>query len=163
IVNPFGSGTNAAVVKRAVDAGVIYFSPWAAGAVLQKISGNSPLLFTTTANYDTTAKAGLGWLIDDTKAKKIGYIFQEGPLGELSRVGVDAALKARDLKLAAEASYKVGDIDFSSQVARMKAADVEVIFAATLTRETVGVSAEVKKLGWNNVKVLTAIPGRTMV
>src|SRR5215510_13122419 len=46
IVNPFGSGTNAAVVKRAVDAGVIYFSPWGAAAVLHKISGNSPLLFT---------------------------------------------------------------------------------------------------------------------
>src|SRR4051812_29275475 len=28
ILNPFGSGTNAAAVKRAVDGGVIYFSPW---------------------------------------------------------------------------------------------------------------------------------------
>jgi len=41
IVNAFGSGTNAAVVKRAVDAGVLYFSPWGAAAVLQKIAGNS--------------------------------------------------------------------------------------------------------------------------
>jgi branched-chain amino acid transport system substrate-binding protein len=163
IVNPFGSGTNAAVVKRAVDAGVIYFSPWGAAAVLHKIAGNSPLLFTTTPNYDTTTKAGLGWMIDDTKAQKVGYIFQEGPFGELSRLGVNSALEARNMKLAAEASYKVGDIDFSSQVARMKAADVDLIFAASLTRETVGISAEVKKLGWTSVKVLTSIPGRTMV
>jgi len=163
IVNAFGSGTNAAVVKRAVDAGVLYFSPWGAAAVLQKIAGNSPLLFTTIANYDTTAKAGLGWMIDDSKAQRVGYIYQEGPLGELTRVGVNAALEARKMKLAAEAGYKVGDIDFSSQVARMKAADVDLIFGATLTRETVGVSAEVKKLGWTTVKLLTAIPGRTMV
>ena len=27
IINPFGSGTNAAVIKRSVDAGVLYFSP----------------------------------------------------------------------------------------------------------------------------------------
>ncbi|KAJ8135600.1 hypothetical protein OY671_011187, partial [Metschnikowia pulcherrima] len=74
-----GSGTNAAVVKRAVDAGVVYFSPWAAAAVLQKISGRSPSSFTTTADYDTTAKAGLGWMIDENKAKKVGLIFQEGP------------------------------------------------------------------------------------
>src|SRR6478609_8623676 len=131
IVNPFGSGTNAAVVKRAVDAGVLYFSPWGAAAVLQKIAGNSPLLFTTIANYDTTTKAGLGWLIDQSKAQKVGYIFQEGPLGELNRIGVNAALEARNMKLAAEAAYKVGDIDFSSQVARMKAADVDLIFAAS--------------------------------
>jgi ABC-type branched-subunit amino acid transport system substrate-binding protein len=163
IVNAFGSGTNAAVVKRAVDAGVLYFSPWGAAAVLQKIAGNSPLLFTTIANYDTTAKAGLGWMIDDSKAKKVGYIYQDGPLGELTRVGVNAALEARNMKLAAEAAYKVGDIDFSSQVARMKAADVDLIFAASLTRETVGIAAEVKKLGWSRVKLLTAIPGRTMV
>jgi len=163
IVNAFGSGTNAAVVKRAVDAGVLYFAPWGAAAVLQKIAGNSPLLFTVTANYDTTAKAGLGWMIDDVKAQRVGYIYQEGPLGELTKIGVNAALEARNMKLAAEAAYKVGDIDFSSQVARMKAADVDLIFGATLTRETVGVSAEVKKLGWTNVKLLTAIPGRTMV
>ena len=30
VVNPFGSGTNATVVKRAVDAGAIYFAPWGA-------------------------------------------------------------------------------------------------------------------------------------
>mgnify|MGYP003951452807 CR=1 FL=1 len=35
ILNPFGSGANAAVVKRSVDAGVIYFAPWAASAVIQ--------------------------------------------------------------------------------------------------------------------------------
>ena len=55
---------------------------------------------------DTTAKAALGWMIDDTKAQKVGYIYQEGPLGELTRVGVNAALEARNMKLAAEAAYK---------------------------------------------------------
>ena len=29
-VNPFGSGANAAAVKKAVDAGALYFAPWAA-------------------------------------------------------------------------------------------------------------------------------------
>ena len=52
---------------------------------------------------------------------------------------------------------------WEAQVARVKAADVDLIFAASLTRETVGIAAEVKKLGWSGVKLLTAIPGRTMV
>jgi len=30
-----------------------------------------------------------------------------------------------------------------------------------VTRETVGIMSEVKKLGWNNVKVVTGVPGRT--
>lgn len=163
IVNPFGSGPNAAVVKRAVDAKVLYFSPWGASAVLRKISGNSPLLFTTTPDYDGTVGPALGWMIDEFKAKKVGFIYQEGPFGDLVRGGVNVAMKAKNMTLAAEAGYKAGDLDFSSQVARMKAAGVDLIMIATITRETVGVMAEVKKLGWNDVKVLTANPGRTMI
>ena len=48
IVNPFGSGTNAAVVKRAVDEGTIYFAPWGASSIFRKTAGDSPLLFTAT-------------------------------------------------------------------------------------------------------------------
>ena len=160
IINPFGSGTNAASVKRSVDAGVIYFSPWGASAVLQKLSGNSPLLFTTIANYDTTTGAGLKWMIDTMKPQKIGYIFQEGPFGELLGAGVKAAMEAKGMTLAAQAGYKVGDLDFSSQVARMQAAGVDLVVTATIIRETIGVAAEIKKAGLTNVKMLTGTPGR---
>lgn len=161
ILNPFGSGANAAVVKRSVDAGVIYFAPWAASAVIQKIAGHSPLLFTVSPNYDVTTKIGLTWMIDTYGAKKVGFIYQEGPLGGLVADGVKQAMAAKNMSLAAEAAYKVGDIDFSSQVARMKAAGVDLIMLATLTRETIGVMAEVRKLGWTNVKVLTSYVGHT--
>jgi ABC-type branched-subunit amino acid transport system substrate-binding protein len=163
IVNAFGSGPNAATVKAATDAGVIVFAPWAASAVIQKVSGNSPLLFTTIQNYDATTATGLSWAIRTWKPQRIGVIYQEGPLGDLIRAGMATALKEASMSVAAEASYKVGDIEFSSQVAKMKAANVDLILAATVVRETVGVMAEVKKLNWTNVKVLTALPGRNTV
>ena len=59
--------------------------------------------------------------------------------------GMNTALKQANLTVAAEAAWKEGDIDFSSQVAKMKAANVDVILAGTIVRETVGVMAEVKK------------------
>jgi branched-chain amino acid transport system substrate-binding protein len=163
IVNPFGSGANAAAVKKAVDAGVLYFAPWAASSVIQKIAGNSPLLFTTTANYDVVMLKSVDWMIKKYGSKKVGFIYQEGPLGDLMAVGVKSAMKNNNLTLVAEAAYKVGDIDFSSQVARMKAAGADLIVAASLTRETIGIMTEVKKLGWTDVKVLTGTPGRTGV
>jgi branched-chain amino acid transport system substrate-binding protein len=163
IINPFGSGTNAAVVKRSVDAGVLYFSPWGASSVLQRIGGNSPLMFTTVANYDTTTAAALGWMIDEYKIKKVGYVYMEGPLGDLVGRGVKSALDARGLTLVAQAGYKPGDIDFSSQVARMQAAGAELIVAASIIRETIGIAGEVKKLGLKDVKVLTGTPGRTII
>ena len=162
IVNPFGSGTNAAVVKRAVDEGVIYFAPWAASAVLQQIAGKSPRLFTTVPDYHTTTHLGLNWLLAQNPSfKKVGWVYMEGPFGDLIGRGVKSAMAARNMTLAAEASYKPGDIDFSSQVAKMRAAGVDLIVMATVTRETVGMMAEIRKIGWNNVKVLTGNPGRT--
>ena len=161
ILNPFGSGTNAATVKAATDAGVVVFAPWAASSIIQKISGNSPLLFTTVQNYDSTTATGLSWAIKNWNAKKIGVIYQEGPFGDLVRAGMNNALKQANLTVAAEAAWKTGDIDFSSQVAKMKAANVDVILAGTIVRETVGVMAEVKKIGWKDVKVLTTLPGRS--
>ncbi|HXC40862.1 MAG TPA: ABC transporter substrate-binding protein [Burkholderiales bacterium] len=161
IVNSFGSGTNVAVVKRAVDAGVIYFAPWGASSVIRKSSGDSPLLFTMVPNYDSVMAVGTKWMLDNFSPKKVGYIYQEGPLGAQMGEGVKKALSAKGMGFAAEAGYKVGDIDFSSQVARMKAADVDLLVIATVTRETVGIMSEVKKLGWNNVKVVTGVPGRT--
>ena len=161
IINSFGSTTNAATVKTATDAGVIVFAPWAASGIIQKVSGNSPLLFTTVQNYDSTTATGVSWAIKNWNAKKIGVIYQEGPFGDLVRAGMNAALKEANLTVAAEAAWKAGDIDFSSQVAKMKAANVDVILAGTIVRETVGVMAEVRKLGWKEVKVLTALPGRS--
>ncbi|GBU14704.1 hypothetical protein AwPolaro_00820 [Polaromonas sp.] len=163
LVNSFGSGTNAATVKAATDAGVIVFAPWAASAVIQRVANNSPLLFTTIQNYDATTATGISWAIKNWGVSRIGVIYQEGPLGVLMRAGISTALKKANLSVAAEAAYKVGDIDFSSQVARMRAANVDMIFAGTVVRETVGVMAEVKKLNWTGVKVLTGIPGRSSV
>ncbi len=161
IVNAFGSGTNAAVVKRAVDEGVIYFGPWGASSAFRKEANNSQLLFTTTPYYDAIMTTGVTWMLDTYKPKKVGYIYQEGLLGAQMGDGIKKALTAKGMALASEAGYKPGDIDFSSQVARMKAADVDLIVIATITRETIGVMAEVKKLGWTNVKVITGNPGRT--
>ena len=163
IVNSFGSGPNAAVVKAATDAGVVYYAPWGASAVIRQISGNSPLLLTTVQNYDSTTATGVSWALKNWGSKKVGFIFQEGPFGDLVRRGLKTALDAYGLQLAAEAGYKPGDIDFSSQVARMKAAGVDLIVAATVVRETVAVGAEVKKLGWNDVKVLTTLAGRSTI
>ena len=164
MVNPFGSGTNAAVVKRAVDEGVIYFAPWAASAVLQQIAGKNPRLFTTVPDYHTTTHLGLNWLLErNPNFKKVGWVYMEGPFGDLIGRGVKSAMAARKMEIAAEASYKPGEIDFSSQVAKMRAAGVDLIVMATITRETVGMMAEIKKIGWNNVAVLTGNPGRTMI
>ena len=160
---PFGSGANVATVKKAVDAGVICYAPYAASALVRQAAGPTPLLFTTNLNYDTTTAASVKWALANLGSKKVGLIYQEGPFGDLVAKGVKAALATRSLQLVADASYKVGDIDFSSHLARMQAAGADLIVCATTPRETIGVAAEVKKLGLTGVNLLTSSPGRSGV
>ncbi len=163
IINSFGSGTNAAAVKGAVEAGTVYFAPWGASAIIQAQGGRSPLVYTTVTNYDGATAASLTWAIRNWNAKKIGVIYQGDALGELVRAGVKRAMDAAGLQPVAEASYKPGDVDFSSQVARMRQAGAEVVVLATVIRETIGVMAETKKIGWTDVKMLTGQPGRAQL
>lgn len=163
ILNAFGSGTNAASIGMAVQEGRIVFAPWGASGVFHQIAGNNPLLFTTVQNYNTTTQRALEWALENWGVERIGVIYQEGPFGDLIRAGVNGALSAAGMSVTEEAAYRPGDIDFSSQVARLRAANCDLIVAGTITRETVAVAAEVKKLNWDSVKVLTSIPGRSSV
>ncbi|GIX15717.1 MAG: hypothetical protein KatS3mg118_3676 [Paracoccaceae bacterium] len=159
LLNCFGSGTNAATIGAAVGAGTVVFAPWAASAVMHQVAKNSPLLFTTVPNYDTTTRRALERMIPQWGVRRVGVIYMEGPFGDLIRAGVNPALETLGMTVAAEAAYRPGEIDFSSHVARMRAADVDLIVAGTIIRETIGVMSEVRKLGWD-VRVLTALPGR---
>jgi len=53
--------------------------------------------------------------------------------------------------LTEKTSYKRGATDFSSQVAKMKAANCEVVVLGTIIRETIGGIAEARKTGFNPV------------
>jgi ABC-type branched-subunit amino acid transport system substrate-binding protein len=162
ILNPFGSGTNAATIGLAMEAGTVVFAPWAASAIMHQVAQNNPLLFTTVQDYHTTTGRALLRVIPAWGVSRVGVIYQEGPFGDLIRAGVNIAMQQLGMTVADEAAYRPGDIDFSSQVARLRAADCDLVLAGTVIRETVAVMSEVKKLGWD-VRVLTAIPGRSTV
>lgn len=157
---PFGSGPCTATAKKVADAGVLTFGPYAASALVRQAAGGSPLLFTTNLHYDSTTSVAVQWAAQQLGSRRVGLVYQEGAFGDLVARGVKAGLAARKLALVAEAGYKVGDIDLSSQVSRMQAAKVDLIVAATTPRETIAVAAEVKKLGLAGVNVLTTSPGR---
>lgn len=159
ILNPFGSGTNAATLGLAMEAGTVVFAPWGASAIFQQVAQNNPLLFTTVQDYHTTTGRALLRAIPDWGSQRVGVIYQEGPFGDLIQAGVNVAMQELGMTVAETAAYRPGDIDFSSQVARLRAADVDLIVIGTIIRETVGVMQAVRNLNWD-VRVLTAIPGR---
>jgi len=100
-----------------------------------------------TPYYDQ-ARMIVKWFKAEKNYSKFGLMYQDDEMGAIMKKGVEDELAAQGLKLAAAASYKRGATDFSSQIAKLKKADVQVVVLATVIRETVGALKEAKKIGW---------------
>ncbi len=77
--------------------------------------------------------------------KKPCALYQDDEFGLEILRGAEAGLKTMGLELAEKTSYKRGATDFSSQVARMKAAGCDMVVLGTIIRETIGTIAESRK------------------
>jgi len=100
-----------------------------------------------TPYYDQT-RCAVKYFYDQGK-RKFGIMYQDDEMGAIMKKGAEDQLAEYNLKLAAAESYKRGATEFSSQVAKLKDAGVEVFIMATIVRETVGAWKEANKLGWN--------------
>jgi branched-chain amino acid transport system substrate-binding protein len=101
-----------------------------------------------TPYYDQ-ARAIVKYFVTKKKYTKVGLMYQDDEMGFSMKSGVEDQLKAHNMQLVAAESYKRGDTDFSTQIAKLKKADVQIVILATVIRETVGALKEAKKLSWN--------------
>lgn len=101
-----------------------------------------------TPYYDQ-ARCVIKYFVEKKGYTKIGLMYQDDEFGAIVKKGVEDQLAVHKLKPIAEESYKRGDTVFSSQIAKLKKADVQLVVLATVIRETVGALKEVKKLNWN--------------
>ncbi|MBW1815646.1 MAG: ABC transporter substrate-binding protein [Deltaproteobacteria bacterium] len=81
--------------------------------------------------------------------KRIGLMYQDDEMGAIMKKGVLDELAAQGLKIAGAESYKRGATEFSSQIAKLRKVNAQVVVLATIIRETVGALKEAKKIGWD--------------
>jgi branched-chain amino acid transport system substrate-binding protein len=107
------------------------------------------LKFAFAASYYDQMRAAAPRLTKEKGAKKPCAIYQDDDFGIEVMRGAEAGLKAIGMDFAEKTSYKRGATDFSSQVARMKAAGCDLVVMGTIVRETIGTIAESRKTGFN--------------
>jgi branched-chain amino acid transport system substrate-binding protein len=90
-------------------------------------------------------------MVKDKGAKKVCAIYQDDEFGLEVVRGAEAGMKSIGGELAEKTSYKRGATDFSSQVAKMKAAGCDLVAMGTIIRETIGTIAEARKTGFNPI------------
>lgn len=109
------------------------------------------LKFSFTASYYDQMRVFVPRLVKEKNAKKICTIYQDDDFGTEIMNGAEAGLKTLGMTLAEKTTYKTGATDFSSQVARMKAANCDFVVLGTLIRETIGTIATSRRTGFSPV------------
>jgi branched-chain amino acid transport system substrate-binding protein len=107
------------------------------------------LKYSFSASYFDQMRVAAPKLAKEKGAKKACTIYQDDDFGLEVMRGAEAGLKTIGMELAEKTSFKRGATDFSSQVARMKAAGCDFVVLGTIIRETVGTIAEARKTAFS--------------
>ncbi|VTU17096.1 Leucine-, isoleucine-, valine-, threonine-, and alanine-binding protein precursor [Variovorax sp. PBL-H6] len=144
-----GTAQNMAAMPVQFEKNVVNFMPITAAREMYEPYHR--LKYSFAATYYDQIRLALPKLIKDKGAKKVCTIYQDDEFGLEVQRGAEAALKAAGMELAEKTSYKRGATDFSSQVAKMKAADCDLVVLGTIIRETIGTVGEARKTGFNPI------------
>jgi branched-chain amino acid transport system substrate-binding protein len=79
--------------------------------------------------------------------KKWAIVSQDDEYGELTREGFELAKKARNLNVVSAQIYKKGQVDFSSEMLKVKDGGAEVLYAGGVIGENVAMVKELDRLG----------------
>ena len=143
-----GTAANVATFPVLFPKKVINFYPLT-GAREMFEPPNQNLKFAFSVPYYDQARTGTPRLVKEKGAKKVCSIYQDDEFGLEVVRGAEAGLKTIGMTLAEKTSFKRGATDFSSQVAKMKAAGCDFVVMGTIIRETIGTIATARKTDFN--------------
>jgi len=147
MVAHIGTAQNNAAMPVQFEKNVINFFPVTAAREMYEPFHR--LKYSFAVPYYDQMKLMAPKLVKEKGAKKACTIYQDDEFGLEVVRGAEAGLKSIGMELAEKTTYKRGATDFSSQVARMKAAGCDFVVLGTIIRETIGTIAESRKTGFS--------------
>ena len=147
MVGHIGTAQNMAAMPVQFEKNVINFFPITAAREMYEPFHK--LKYSFAATYYDQMRRVVPQLVKEKGAKKVCTIYQDDDFGLEVLRGGEAGLKTLNMEYAEKTSFKRGATDFSSQVAKMKAAGCDMVVLGTIIRETIGTIAESRKTGFN--------------
>ncbi len=144
-----GTAQNNAAMPVQFEKNIINFMPVTAAREMYEPLNR--LKYSFAVPYYDQMKVMVPRLVKDKGAKKPCAIYQDDEFGLEVLRGTEDGLKTINVPLVEKTSYKRGATDFSSQVAKMKAAGCDLVVLGTIIRETIGTIGESRKTGFNPV------------
>ena len=147
MIGHIGTAQNLAAMPVQFEKNVINFFPVTAAREMYEPFHR--LKYSFAATYYDQMRTVTPKLVKEKGAKKACAIYQDDEFGLEVLRGAEDGLKTIGMELAEKTSYKRGATDFSSQVAKMKAAGCDFVVLGTVIRETIGTIAESRKTGFS--------------
>lgn len=147
MVGHIGTAQNVATFPVLFEKNVISFFPVTAAREMYEPLNR--LKYSFAATYYDQIRQAAPRLVKEKGAKKVCAIYQDDEFGLEVLRGAEAGLKSMGMDLTEKTSFKRGATDFSSQVARMKAAGCDFVVLGTIIRETIGTIGESRKTGFS--------------
>lgn len=147
MVGHIGTAQNLAAMPVQFEKNVINFLPVTAAREMYEPFHR--LKYSFAATYFDQMRISLPKLVKEKNAKKVCAIYQDDEFGLEVVRGAEEGLKTMGMAMAEKTSFKRGATDFSSQVAKMKAAGCDFVAMGTIIRETIGTIAESRKTGFS--------------
>ena len=142
-----GTAQNNAAMPVQFEKNVINFLPITAARDMYEPFHRLKYSFAVT--YYDQIRTALPKLVKEKNAKRVCTICQDDDFGLEVQRGAEAGLKTLNMEVAEKTSFKRGATDFSSQVAKMKASNCDLVVLGTIIRETIGTIGESRKTGFN--------------
>ncbi len=147
MVAHLGTAPNMAAMPIQFEKNVVNFFPITAAREMYEPFHR--LKYAFAATYYDQARHATPVLVKQKGAKKVCTVYQDDEFGLEVMRGAQDGLKTIGMDFAEKTTYKRGATDFSSQVARMKAASCDFVVLGTVIRETIGVIGTSRKTGFD--------------
>jgi len=150
MIGHIGTAANVATFPVLFPKKVINFYPLT-GAREMFEEPNRNLKFAFSVPYYNQTRAATPRMVKEKNIKKVCSIYQDDEFGTEVVSGAEDGLKTIGMTMTEKTTYKRGATDFSSQVAKMKAAGCELVVLGTVIRETIGTIATARKMDFNPI------------
>lgn len=147
IVGSLGTATSAASMPLVLKQGLPHLFPITPADMFYEPFDR--LKFALFTPYYDDIRTGVKYMVETKGKKRVGVLYQDDEFGANILKGVKDQLESMSLKLVGSTSYKRGATDYSSQIAKLKSDDVDLVVLGTIIRETIGAISAARQLGWD--------------
>ena len=119
------------------------------------VTGIGDHIFRTSVESATIIPATVKAAKDVLKSARVAQIYtndDQFSVGEFK--AYEAALKANGIQIAGAETVRTGDVDFSAQLTKIKAMNVDTLVVSSQGQEAVGIMTQARKLGLDKVRFI---------